>query len=178
LKKNLWLIGMILGVALLGGCGKKDAAEADKPGGGKTTTTKEGGSAPVAANKQPLPPAEHHKSDAPPSPEMKGEWVLEPSERQRVIDARLIALGKKPQTTELKIEGGQFELHIKAASVETTIKGDAKQEGDKITLTAKSSDSTMDGKPLKARVPGPQIFTLQADQLTIKDSQGLVYVRK
>lgn len=177
---RIWssILIVALAAAVIAGCGKKDEAGTE-PGAKKEPgkmASNEG--VKTSPGKLEVPPLEKHKSEAPPSPEMAGEWVIEPSERQRVINAQLAARGKKAQETTLKIEGGKFTLTTIVDPVQTTISGDAKQEGKKITLTATGAESLMDGKPIKSRIPEPQVFTLQDDQLTIKDSAGLVYVRK
>ncbi|MBX7134136.1 MAG: hypothetical protein K1X67_15795 [Fimbriimonadaceae bacterium] len=172
------VIAMVAGGVLLVGCGKADEAKTGADPKNMSAKSPTDPMAKTTPGKLEVPPVEKHKSEAPPSPDMKGEWVLEPSERQRVINAQLVARGKKAQETSLKIEGGKFELKTSVDPVETVITGDAKQEGTKIILTATAAESTMEGKKIKSRIPEPQTFTLQPDQLTIKDSGGLVYVRK
>lgn len=166
-KKLIWIAPLLAGALIVAGCGKKSEDEADKE---KTAVKTNGGRLVV-------PPAEKHVSVSPPSKEMKGEWVLEPSEKQRETNAKLIARGQKPAEISLKIDGSQYELKVTAGPSERTEKGEAKQDGNKITLTAKSVDATVNGEKVETPVPGPQVFTLQEDGLTLKDEKGIVYVR-
>jgi hypothetical protein len=166
--KKLTAIVACLVLAAAFGCGKKEEEtkkEAPEP-------TK------ASTGRLEVPPPEKHVSVSPPSEDMKGEWVLEPSAKQRETNAKLVAMGKKPTTVSLKIEGGKFELHVTAGPSERITKGDAKQEGKKITLTATSVEAKVNDKPIEAPLPKPEVYTLQPDGLTIKDAAGLTYVRK
>lgn len=178
LNLGMGVIALVAGSLISVGCGKPDEAKAGPDPKSMSAKSPTDEMAKGTPGKLEVPPLEKHKSEAPPSPDMKGEWVLEPSERQRVINAQLVARGKKAQETSLKIEGDKFELRTSVDPVETVISGTAKQEGTKIILTATAAESTLEGKKIKSRIPEPQTFTLQPDQLTIKDSGGLVYVRK
>ncbi|HRI43062.1 MAG TPA: hypothetical protein PLL78_04545 [Fimbriimonadaceae bacterium] len=165
--KKLTALVACLALAAAFGCGKKEETEKTAPAPAKTS-----------GGRLEVPPPEKHVSVSPPSEEMKGEWVLEPSEKQREINAKLVAMGKKPTAVSLKIEGGKFELHVTSGPSERTTKGDAKQDGKKITLTATSVEAKVNDKPVKSPLSKPEVFTLQDDGLTIKDSAGLTYVRK
>lgn len=165
--KKLIAFAACLALVAAFGCGKKEEEEKKAPEPVKTS-----------GGKLEVPPPEKHVSVSPPSQDMKGEWVLEPSTKQRETNAKLVAMGKKPTTVSLKIEGGKFELQVSSGPSERVTKGDAKQEGKKITLTATSVDAKVNDKPIKAPLPRPEVFTIQPDGLTIKDSAGLTYVRK
>lgn len=177
-----WLMGAIacVAIALVVGCGKsgdetKDGGEPKESTPKVSATKKMAPGTPDAPNAlgEWTPPA-----DRAPSQSMEGTYQLQPSERQKEINATLSNQGRKPLVSILTIKGTTYEVVTTTERTKTTETGTAKQDGKKVTLDPSSVKIEMDGKEKDSTNRKPSNFELQENGFDLKRDDGVVYTRR
>lgn len=176
-----WIMGMIAVLAIVAvGCSKgsdeaKAGDEAKEAPPKVTSTQKMAPGTPEAPNAlgEWTPP-----DDRTPSESMEGTYQLQPSERQKEINATLSNQGRKPLVSILTIKGTTYELVTTTERTTTTETGTAKQDGKKVSLEPDSVKIEMDGKAKEGTNKRASQFELDENGFDLKRDDGVVYTRR